>query len=145
MIAAAPMSGAMKAGVAILIAAFVGFGVLMLRTFDPNVAGSPFPPCMFHALTGLYCPGCGLTRALHALVHFDLGRALAMNALFVVSAPILLLLSLRSNGWLPRWTEAGLLPLTRPLFWLVLVVSFGVLRNLPWAPFSWLAPGGWPG
>lgn len=24
-------------------------------------------PCMFHALTGLYCPGCGGTRAMSAL------------------------------------------------------------------------------
>lgn len=26
-------------------------------------------PCLFHALTGFYCPGCGGTRAVKALFH----------------------------------------------------------------------------
>ena len=31
-----------------------------------------FPPCLFHWLTGYYCPGCGGTRAVLALLrgHF---------------------------------------------------------------------------
>lgn len=28
-----------------------------------------YPPCAFHMLTGLYCPGCGGTRAVRALMH----------------------------------------------------------------------------
>lgn len=27
------------------------------------------PPCIFHRFTGLYCPGCGGTRAVIALSH----------------------------------------------------------------------------
>lgn len=27
------------------------------------------PPCLFHRWTGLYCPGCGGTRAVFALLH----------------------------------------------------------------------------
>ena len=34
------------------------------------------PPCMFHALTGLYCPGCGGTRAVFALLHGQVIRSL---------------------------------------------------------------------
>ncbi|MCC8167769.1 MAG: DUF2752 domain-containing protein [Clostridiales bacterium] len=30
------------------------------------------PPCIFHFLTGYYCPGCGGTRAIIALVHGQL-------------------------------------------------------------------------
>ena len=31
-----------------------------------------FPPCMFHALTGFSCPGCGSTRAVSALFRLSL-------------------------------------------------------------------------
>jgi Protein of unknown function (DUF2752) len=120
-------------------------GVWALRSFDPNVAGNPFPPCLFHAVTGLWCPGCGLTRCAHALVHFDLARAFEMNALAMVAAPVLALLAARSAGWLPPSLSERLRPLTSLTFWFALVAAFAVLRNLPWPPFSWLAPGGWTG
>lgn len=29
-------------------------------------------PCAFHSLTGLYCPGCGGTRAVRELLYGDL-------------------------------------------------------------------------
>lgn len=120
-------------------------GLWALRHFDPNVAGNPFPPCLFHSVTGLFCPGCGLTRAAHALVHLDFARAFEMNALAMVSAPIVALLVARHYGRLPDALGERLRPFTSLAFWITAVVAFGVLRNLPWAPFSWLAPGGWPG
>jgi hypothetical protein len=122
-------------------AALGAAAVWMLRTFDPNQPGNPFLGCAFHRLTGLYCPGCGGTRAMHALVHFDLPGALAMNALPFIAAPLLGLLFLRINTSLPpaaeRWTRF----VANPWFWAVLVGGFTVLRNLPWAPFNALAPG----
>ena len=33
-------------------------------------------PCLFRTLTGYYCPGCGGTRAVQALVHVELLRSL---------------------------------------------------------------------
>ncbi|MEY2693731.1 MAG: hypothetical protein RL142_79 [Actinomycetota bacterium] len=38
-------------------------------------------PCLFHAATGLLCPGCGTTRSLTALLHGDVATALAFNPL----------------------------------------------------------------
>jgi hypothetical protein len=29
----------------------------------------------------------------------------------------------------------------QPRAWLWLLLAYGVLRNLPWMPFAWLAPG----
>ena len=32
-------------------------------------------PCIFHELTGFYCPGCGLTRAIASIVKLDFYQA----------------------------------------------------------------------
>ena len=37
------------------------------------------PPCMFHALTGFSCPGCGCTRAISALLHGNIWLSLRLN------------------------------------------------------------------
>src|SRR5487761_2178794 len=62
---------------------------VLLYKFPPESYGF-YPPCPFHALTGLLCPGCGATRALAALVHGNLADAMHWNGLFVVLLPILL-------------------------------------------------------
>lgn len=48
--------------------------------------------CPFRAVTGLPCPGCGMTRAFCALGHGDLSGAFGYNALapFVFAAALLL-------------------------------------------------------
>lgn len=114
---------------------------VVLRHVDPNQPGSLLPPCPVYAFTGLFCPGCGATRTLHALAHFDLPAAMAMNPLLVLSLPALAILTAYGAGLLP----ARLLPLARqlcrPIAWGVLLGAYALARNLPWAPFNWLAPG----
>lgn len=56
---------------------------------DPEQAAW-MPKCMIHTLTGWQCPGCGITRATHALLHGEFARAIAYNWFFVISIPYLL-------------------------------------------------------
>ena len=125
---------------AIPLAALMLLGIYLLRTYDPNIAGNPFMACVFNKLTGFYCPGCGLTRAMHALVHFDLPRAIRMNAFFILSTPLVALLVWRVYHPLPAMLEAAIKPLANPWPWVIAVPMFAVLRNLPWYPFYLLAP-----
>lgn len=109
----------------------------ILLAFDPYAPGSVLPPCLFHALTGLYCPGCGVTRALHALLHGQVGLALRMNVLAVVAIPAIPIMLWNAarpgTAWMAKLSDARL--------WLPVVVAFALLRNVPWQPFVWLAPG----
>ena len=122
------------------LAGLLLLGIYLLRSYDPNVAGNPFPACVFHQLTGLYCPGCGMTRALHALVHFDFLRALRMNAFFIFSLPVFGLLILRLFRPLPLALEKCVKPFISPWPWAFAIPLFGIARNLPWYPFYLLAP-----
>lgn len=114
---------------------------VVLARFDPNAANSILPPCPFLALTGWLCPGCGSTRALHALLHGDLAQALAMNPLLVIAMPLLGWMALNAAG-VPMPGRRLLMPwAANPKIWLVVLLGYAVLRNLPWMPFTLLAPG----
>lgn len=53
------------------------------------------PVCLFRNLFGTECPGCGMTRALFSLLHFDFGAAWGYNRMVFVVAPLLLYLYLK--------------------------------------------------
>lgn len=124
----------------LLVGGAVTLGILLC--IDPYAPDSVLPPCLFHVITGWFCPGCGSTRALHALLHGRLGTALEMNPLLVVSLPLLGLMSLNAEGWkvpvawMPVWSHVR-----QPRTWLIAICAFWLLRNVPVGPFAWLAPG----
>ena len=124
---------------AILLGVAAVCGVLL---FADKETIALFPPCPFHWITGLWCPGCGSGRAFRALLHGEILRALDHNPLMVLSLPFLayagasgLLLSFRGKG-LPRMLHG------RYWGWFVvsLVIVYWVVRNIPAYPFSILAP-----
>ena len=125
----------------LVLAVFATGAAAVLRSVDPNAPNSPLPGCPFYALTGLFCPGCGSTRCLHALVHLDLAQAMAMNPLLVTALLPLAVLVLHGAGLLPTFLQPLARLFTRPLPWLVLLVGYAIARNLPWFPFTVLAPG----
>jgi hypothetical protein len=128
------IAGLMAAAMAAIV------GVWLLRNFDPNVAGNIFPPCVFHELTGFWCVGCGATRMMHALVHGNIARAFSMNPLamlILIISPIPIAWKL---GWQPKIAQPLIALLSKPQFWLVLLPAYWIARNLPWFPFTLLAP-----
>ena len=111
----------------------------VLYSFDP-AQYRLYPTCVLHQATGLWCPGCGALRASHQLLHGHVALALRYNALLVLSLPLLAWWAalVARQGWcaVPRVRAAWL--------WtaLVVVVVFGVLRNVPCTQLAWLAPPG---
>jgi hypothetical protein len=56
----------------------------------PPTRFSFYPVCPVHLYLGLFCPGCGATRALAALLRGRVMEAMRLNALFVLLLPIAL-------------------------------------------------------
>jgi hypothetical protein len=110
--------------------------------FDP-ARGGVFIPCPFHRLTGRWCPGCGMTRALHDVLHGEVRAALGANLFLPVVVALAGYLWL---SWLwPSVTgrRLDLLHRVPSGVWtglVVLALTYGVVRNLPAAPFNALAP-----
>lgn len=115
----------------------------MVSAFPPSQFNF-YPKCMMYQWTGLHCPGCGGTRAVHELSQGRLQDAIRMNALVILFLPILM----AALVWQYFAHDQK-----KPFFQLVtgpksawaiaiLVIGFGVLRNIPIAPFTWLAPMG---
>lgn len=86
--------------------------------------------CPFHAVTGLYCPGCGGTRSMIALLHGHLGEALHDNP---ASPALVLVLVLWYLEILTAAFGKKVRMIPRPLwFWGILVgvhLVWAVTRN----------------
>lgn len=116
-------------------------GAFIVSYFNPTTAGF-FPVCPLFAVTGLSCPGCGLTRGFHALFQGDISNALHFNALLPVYLlfGIYLFVTLVSIVVRGRGLSFNLL---KPYWlWGFLIISlcFGIMRNLPFFPFTSLVP-----
>jgi Protein of unknown function (DUF2752) len=120
------------AAAGLAMAAYVGL-------VDPS-RGGLYPACPFHRLTGLWCPGCGMTRAVHDLLTGHVGPALSANV-FVV--PVVAFCGYLWLSWFWPTVSGRRLPSVSRVpaaVWATLVallLLFGVLRNL--APFGALA------
>ena len=95
--------------------------------------------CPFRALTGLPCPGCGMTRAFCALGHGELWRAVKFNALspplFLAAilswagAATIILRARAAHDWLRRLrpsARAGKAALALVLAWWAVRLAAGL-------------------
>ena len=112
----------------LLAAAFLA-GLLFLHLF-PDLLRL-YPGCPWFRLTGLYCPSCGGLRAVRSLAQGRIAEAARFNLLITL---LPLVVAMPGRFW--RWTA-------RRWFWGVafaLFLLYGIVRNLSWAPFAFLAP-----
>lgn len=119
----------------------ISAGSAFIAYFNPTQV-SLFPVCPLYKMTGFACPGCGLTRGFHALFHGDILTALDYNAMLPAFAAIfgylflaLVLVAVRGRGLSVNFIRAGWL-----YGFFAVAITFTILRNLPYYPFSILFP-----
>lgn len=93
--------------------------------------------CPIKKITGLYCPGCGITRMFLSILKLDFYQAFRYNPLLFITLPVFAFFIINS-----------ILTQKEPLYnkvsnkiWIaviILFISYGVLRNIPY--FDFLAP-----
>lgn len=93
--------------------------------------------CPFHKLTGLYCPGCGITRLIFSLIKFDFYQAFRYNPLVFIMMITFFIYEIL-NIFIKK--DIMLLKIKKEyaLILLIIVLLFGILRNIPL--FDYLKP-----
>ena len=88
-------------------------------------------PCVLHALTGIKCPGCGVSRMIVALVHLDVPQAFTYNPFLFITGPFLIAYFVcREIKFVKHGTsQMGKLDC---FMWIELfcAIVYGVLRNI---------------
>ena len=102
-----------------------------------NKRFSFYVPCIFHKITHLYCPGCGITRMIISIFKLDLYQAFRFNPLAFILMPFMIIYGLY---YYICWLHDKKFKTPNKYWYLLLVITllFMVLRNTQ--EFSYLAP-----
>ena len=95
-------------------------------------------PCPIHELTGFYCPGCGITRLLFALIHGHIKEAFMYNQLVFIMLPFLLFYVVYSVYLYITDKKDNIIsriPKFVFVILLIIVLAWGVIRNLSFFPY----------
>src|SRR6476619_3340596 len=127
----------------IIIVSAAASALALLYFFVYPVYGKYFPKCIFYTFTGLYCLGCGSQRAVVALLHGNVLAALSNNLLAVTALPFLtysfIIFCLNTIAKKHFKVKIFYSPaFTRVV--LILVIIFGIARNIPFYPFTLIVP-----
>ena len=120
---------------ALLLIAVIAVLIVPGRMFFANFKQlmPHLPPCPTFWLLKLYCPGCGSVRAIYSLFHWNIRGIFANNLMLPVSL-LLAAVVFIDPGWNRHYRIINC--------YIAVLIVFTVLRNLPWYPFSLLAPAG---
>ena len=117
---------------AVAVALAVITSAILLR-FLPPESSTFYPACPIHRYFGVWCPGCGATRALSALLHGHAVEAWRMNALVLLLLPFALAYSgeFLMRLWQNRPNPLARLPHAAICALLTIAAAFALARNLP--------------
>lgn len=99
-------------------------------------------PCPIKLVTGKYCPGCGISRMLLAMLQLDFESAYYANRLLFFLLPVMLLYGLIKGIRYIKTGKEGqnLIEQIAILIVCIITIAFWVMRNME--QFAFLAPMG---
>ncbi len=133
-----------KAPLPLRIAVGVGLPLAAALLVIVCVGSGRTPPCYFYEVTGLYCVGCGAGRCFLSLFHLRFYSAFRAQPLLFLTLPFFCYIVIKY--YLEFLCGRVILPFPKirnraiGITVLVVVLSYWILRNIPFPPFSYLAP-----
>lgn len=89
-------------------------------------------PCFFHKITGLYCPGCGVTRMFNDIISFDFQSAFHDNPVIFCGLPFIIYFLVKylyyyllDKHFTPNKIENIIL-----YCYIVILIIYGIVRNI---------------
>lgn len=116
----------------------VGFIILLLTYYLLNLFFNISIKCPIYEFTHLYCPGCGITRCLFALIQLDFYKAFKYNQLVFILLPISFIYYIIYSYYYIKYNKRITIPKYISITILIIVLLFGILRNINY--FSFIKP-----
>lgn len=105
-------------------------GLILVKVYNPEEE-SFFIPCMLYKLTGVKCPGCGMTRSIHYFVNGNIIQAIWYNLMLIPIIILVIYILYRYIQYLIKDEEIINKALESLLkVFLVILLIFGLTRNL---------------
>lgn len=108
----------------VLILLFISYGYI-------NIKYSIGIPCAVNKAFGVYCPGCGLTRAVGAILQLDFVQAFRYNAFSLILIPLIFMIFV-TFIWENIFGKISFISKIPTAVWIILFSCFfvyGIVRN----------------
>lgn len=108
----------------------IGFLILLGLIYSIIIRYTSFCiPCFFNIVTGLKCPGCGITHMFLYLMDFDFYNAFSSNVFLFTTLPLLLLILILNFICNDKIRKK---PFTKRLtfFYLISLLIWAIIRNI---------------
>lgn len=89
--------------------------------------------CPLYFLTGLKCPGCGVTHMCLALLRLDFPAAFAANPVLLLLSPVLAAIFVTYSATYIRTGHRQMYRWQNVVLWscITILVLYGIIRNVP--------------
>lgn len=95
-------------------------------------------PCIILEKTGLYCPGCGISRMFISIIRLDFYQAFRYNPLIFILLITCILFGIVDTIYYIRNKKHINIPNYIYIILLLIIIAYGIMRNIPM--FSYLEP-----
>ncbi len=95
-------------------------------------------PCPIKKLFGISCPSCGITRMSVCFIHGKIRKAFHYNQVLPFILPILFIIFLRQKYRYILYdnNELSKLENTIIIILIIILILYGIIRNLPFYPWK---------